>query len=160
MLYARRKWKFIYSPQTIDHLQTKFPLDSTKTIGTRHLQEIRLDGKTKEMRLSRKASLIKSNDAFTLYFEEIGDINALSKRLKWFWRWNWFRRCSILSFVGNTFCFLLEMIWSFSPSVSRKTISSEVRSIWEESKAIDRFPPDSKANEFIHFLFAQYLDYS
>ena len=34
MLYAKRKWKFIYSPQTIDHLETKIPLNFGKMIGT------------------------------------------------------------------------------------------------------------------------------
>ena len=42
------------------------------------------------------------------------------------------------------------MIW-FLFRHQCKTISSEVRSIWEESKAVDRFFPGSKANEFIFF---------
>ena len=60
MLYAKRKWKFIYSPQTIDHLETKIPLNFAKIIGTRHLQEIRLDGKDERDEFSMKATFNKN----------------------------------------------------------------------------------------------------
>ena len=49
------KESFIYSPPTFYCLETKLTLNFAKIIGTRNLQEIRLDGKTKETRLSRKA---------------------------------------------------------------------------------------------------------